>query len=187
MVFDTETTGFDFKNDRVLSIGAVAINKGVIDVADSLEIYVKQQVFKEDTVQIHGILKGDTLAKITEQEAVEKFLEYAGSSVLVAHHASFDKNMIDAALGRCGLGKLKNRMLDTTILYKKTKHFTSITNQNKVYSLDLLCQELNIGAKDRHTASGDAFITAIAFLKILAKLNSNNKLTVKELIRMSRF
>ena len=187
VVFDTETTGFDFKNDRILSIGAVAINNGVIDIADGIEIYIKQRVFKEDTVQIHGILKEGKLAKIDEEEAIERCLDYIGNAILVAHHASFDRNMINAALDRKGLGKLKNRMLDTGILYKKTKHFTSIIDRNKIYSLDQLCQELNISTKDRHTASGDAFITAIAFLKILAKLNSDNKLTVKELFRLSRF
>lgn len=187
VVFDTETTGFDFKNDRILSIGAIAINNGVIDVADSLEIYIRQRIFKEDTVQIHGILKEGKLAKVGEEEAIEKCLEYIGNSILIAHHAAFDRNMINAALGRNGLGKLKNRMLDTGVLYKKTKHFTSIIDQNKMYSLDQLSQELNVSTKDRHTASGDAFITAIVFLKILAKLNPDNKLTVKELFRMSRF
>ena len=43
VVFDTETTGFDTLKDRILSIGAVSIFNKIINVSDSIEVYLKQE------------------------------------------------------------------------------------------------------------------------------------------------
>jgi len=181
IAFDTETTGFNYKEDRVLSIGAIAINEGAIDVSDQLELYLEQEVFSPDTVEIHGIRKNNNFDTISETEAVEMFIKYIGNSVLIAHHADFDKRMINMVLKRQGLGVLKNKFLDTGTLFNRTKHQVYRNHRaNNHYSLDELCNDLKISKSDRHTASGDAFITAIAFLKIIArlKINKNDKVSV---------
>ena len=61
VAFDTETTGFDKKEDRILSIGAVEIINKTIRASNTFEIYIKQEVFKPETVKIHGILKDGDL------------------------------------------------------------------------------------------------------------------------------
>ena len=43
------------------------------------------------------------------------------------------------------------------------------------YALDDLADKFDISKKDRHTAMGDAYITAIAFLKIVKKLKEKKK------------
>jgi DNA polymerase-3 subunit epsilon len=47
VVFDTETTGLDFRTDVILSIGAVGIVGNTISVKDSLELFMIQMFFKE--------------------------------------------------------------------------------------------------------------------------------------------
>ncbi|WP_438710396.1 3'-5' exonuclease [Aquimarina muelleri] len=184
IAFDTETTGFDYTHDRILSIGAIAIKKNAIDVSDQLEIYLDQEIFNKNTVEIHGIRKNNGLTKVIEKKALEFFIDYIGDAILIAHHAEFDKKMINKALSRQNLGTLKNRILDTGILFKKIKHQVYLTNQQNVhYSLDELCNDLKISKSDRHTASGDAFITALAFLKILTKLKKNKKIEISDLFR----
>ncbi|WP_238320849.1 3'-5' exonuclease [Neotamlana nanhaiensis] len=176
VAFDTETTGFDSKTDRILSIGAVSITGKTIQVNQSLEIYIEQDVFKPETVKIHGLLKKGSLQKITEIEAIKLFLDYIKDAVLVAHHAGFDKKMVNEMLIRNGLDKLKNRFIDTGILYNKSKHIIYRDNLKEHYSLDDLSDELNVTKEDRHTASGDALITAMVFLKILARLDKRKNL-----------
>lgn len=178
--FDTETTGFDTLNDRILSIGAVSILNKTVAVSDTFETYIKQSVFKKDTVKIHGLLKKGKLHQIEELAALKLFLAYIKNDILVAHHIGFDYKMINEALLRNGLGKLKNRKLDTGTLYKKSKHIIYRDNL-KNYSLDDLCEELKIQKIDRHTAIGDALITAIAFQKIVGRLNKKNMLKLKKL------
>ncbi|ALJ03907.1 DNA polymerase III subunit epsilon [Pseudalgibacter alginicilyticus] len=172
VVFDTETTGFDSDADRILSIGAVTIQNKKIAVKSNFEIYLHQEVFKPETVKIHGILKDGKFKKVSELEAIKSFLDYIKTDVLVAHHARFDYRMVNSMLLRNGLGKLKNNFIDTAVLYKKSKHII-YQETLKNYSLDELAKELNVPIIDRHTASGDALITAIVFLKILSRLKSN--------------
>lgn len=181
ILFDTETTGFDFKKDRVLCIGAVAVRNGRVIIKDNLEIYLNQDIFNPNTVEIHGILKNEKVKKFEEKEALQIFLEYIKDSVLVAHHTSFDTGMINAALKRNGFKKLKNKTLDTETLFTRSKHIVNIIDPNKRYTLDEISSELKISVKDRHTAAGDAYITAIAFLKILAKLNKDGKMKFRDL------
>ncbi|UOB17117.1 3'-5' exonuclease [Abyssalbus ytuae] len=167
IVFDTETTGLNVVNDRILSIGAVAVKNNFIDVSDSFEIYLNQEKYNATTVEIHGILKEGKLIKADEGDAVVKFLEYIKESVLVAHHTAFDMAMINEALKRMKLPKLKNRSIDTGYLFKKLNNDTT---ENKHYALDELCVNFNIPMHDRHTATGDAFITALLFLKLKKQL-----------------
>ncbi|GAA4281749.1 3'-5' exonuclease [Gaetbulibacter aestuarii] len=174
VAFDTETTGLNTKEDRVLSIGAVAFTGKIIAVKNSLELYVHQEIFKPETVKIHELLRTGK-EKISELEAIKAFLAYIKDSVLIAHHANFDKNMINEMLKRNGLGKLKNTFIDTGVLYRKSKHIIYRENLPH-YSLDDLCKELKVPKVDRHTASGDALITAVIFLKILARLDKQKHL-----------
>lgn len=182
IIFDTETTGLDIKNDRILSIGTIAIQGNIIKVSDSFECYVKQDKFNSGTVKIHGLLKEGTHDKISEKEAAIQFLAHVKNAVLVAHHAAFDIGMLNQALKRLGLPKLKNKVLDTGHLYKKTKLDTTKLH----FSLDHLSNRFNIPQHDRHTASGDAYITALLFVKLIKVLSKNKTLTLKYLLRSDK-
>ena len=166
VVFDCETTGLDHKSDRILSIGAVAIQNNEIIVNDYLEVFLQQDVFKAETVLIHGILREGKEEKIVEAEAVIRFLEFVKDATLVGHHVDFDIEMINQSLARLDLGKLKNQSMDTDIMYQKLKYLP----YEQHTSLDELCTIYKIKKSDRHTASGDAFITALLFLKLKRKL-----------------
>lgn len=182
IIFDTETTGIDIKKDRILSIGAISSINNTISVSDSFELYLEQAIFSSETVKIHGLLKNGNLKKVSELEAIKQFLKYIETSVLVGHHIGFDIGIINQMLLRHNLGKLQNKRLDTGTLFRKSKH--EVYKENlKHYSLDDLCEELKVQKIDRHTASGDALITAIVFLKIIARLNKKNKLTLKSLFK----
>jgi len=182
VVFDTETTGLDTKKDRILSIGCIAVEDLKIKVSDQLETYVTQDIFNSETVKIHGLLKQGKFTKIEELEAVQQFLAYVKDAVLVAHHAAFDVAMINNVLQRHGLPKLKNKVLDTGHVFQKTKLDTSKPH----FSLDELSKRFDIPMHDRHTASGDAYITALLFLKLVSKLTAKHPLKLKDLLRPVR-
>jgi DNA polymerase-3 subunit epsilon len=180
VAFDTETTGLQITKDRILSIGAVSVFRNSIDVADSLETYLEQEEFNKDSVAIHGLLKQGNFIKLSEKEAIIQFLDFIKDAVLVAHHTAFDLAMINECLKRQGLPRLKNKTLDTGILFKKTKQHEP---KEKPYSLDELCTIFHVPKHDRHTASGDAFITALLFIKMISQLKKANKnLTLKDLL-----
>ncbi len=173
VVLDTETTGFDYEKDRLLCIGAVSMIHNVILVKDSFEMYIKQEHFNPKTVEIHGIIHNTKITTFTEEEAIIRFLDYIKGSVLVAHHAVFDIKMINIALKRLGFPNLKNQVLDTMDLYAKTRIKSNIINQKKMYSLDDIAENYAINLSDRHTAAGDALITAFVFSKTTSTLNKS--------------
>lgn len=183
VVLDTETTGFDYENDRMLCIGAIVLQNNSIAVQDSFEVYIEQQKYNQATAQIHGILREHVLDRPKEAEALQQFLDFLGDSIIIAHHTIFDITMINKALERNGLPILKNKTLDTAYLYKKTLLNSYLLDRKDHYSLDDLADKFDISKKDRHTALGDAYITAIAFLKILKKLRDKGDLTWKTLFK----
>lgn len=183
VVLDTETTGFDYENDRILCIGAIVLQNNRISIQDGFEVYILQEHYNKATAQIHGILKDFVLDRPNELEALQQFLDFLGDSIIIAHHTVFDVTMINKALERNGLPELKNRTLDTAKLYKKTLLSSYLLERKDHYTLDDLADKFDISKKDRHTAMGDAYITAIAFLKILKKLREKGEVTWKLLFK----
>lgn len=180
VVLDSETTGFSLIKDRMLCIGALKLSEDQIVVKDSFEVYIQQEHYDSESAEIHGILKKSKRDSVSELDALKQFLVYAKNYVLVGHHVMFDVNMINAALKRNGLPKLKNKSLDTESLYTRTLLISTVVHKKERYSLDDLAKRFSISRKDRHTALGDAFITAIAFLRIIEKLKSKK---IKDLLK----
>ncbi|RZJ54798.1 MAG: 3'-5' exonuclease [Flavobacterium sp.] len=183
VVLDTETTGFDYETDRILCIGALVLQNGVISIQDSFEMYLEQDHYDKSTAQIHGILKDLLIKRPTESEALEKFLAFLEDSIIIAHHTIFDITMINRALERNGFPLLTNMTLDTASLYKRTLIKSHLFERKDHYTLDDLADKFDISKKDRHTALGDAYITAIAFLKIIKKLKEKKEINLSQLFK----
>jgi DNA polymerase-3 subunit epsilon len=184
VVFDTETTGLDTRKDRILSIGAVRIEQWAIDLSASFERLVNQERRNggRESIPIHGILPVERPEGLNEEQAVQAFLGYIGNSVLVGHHVLFDISMINEALRRMGLGKLKNRYLDTARLALRLQR-GPYQRRDPYPGLDQLCDRYGILPEDRHTAAGDAFLTALVFLKMLGQLKGRGVRNLGDLLR----
>ena len=185
-VIDSETTGLDTSKDRILSFGGVKIIHERIQVRDTLEIFIAQDHFDASSVPIHGILKTGPNARIPEREALMQLGAYLEDTVLVGHHIGFDLEMIRQAQMRHGLPPLENIALDTGRLYRKTLLKSPLVPKKPSYSLDELAKKYDISCKDRHTALGDAYITALAFMHILAQLNIKPGTSLRDLVRIAR-
>ncbi len=184
VVFDTETTGFDLKKDKLLSIGAVRVKNFQLLVADSLDILIAQPIdLQGKSIEIHGILPSQNQKGLSEKEAVERFLRFCKNSVLVGHHVGFDKSMIDQILKRMIGKKLKNKALDTLDLAMRVNPPGSFVKPGD-YTLDRLSELYHLPLSDRHTAAGDAYITALLLMKLLVRLRKRGVHTLGDLMRV---
>ena len=186
VVFDTETTGVEARKDKLLSIGALAIEGNTISVSDSFEIFIQQNdIVGDEAIGVHGILKKGKKVKISEQEAVKHFINFCGNSVLVGHHVGFDIAMINNHLEKNYGIKLHNRFIDTGALEERIAFFdlNYYTQIPLDLSLDALAKKYNIETFDRHRALGDAYITGILFLKLVNQLKKKKILTGKDLMK----
>lgn len=169
-VLDTETTGLNSKTDEIVSYGSIRVTGFRILVNSVKEYYLKPTKQNREAVKIHGIIKKDGF--ISHREFVERLLTELGATILVAHHAGFDKAMLEKAGKAFGLKRILNPTIDTYDLAVRLeigKNYNPKMVNGLDYSLDKLCERYQIPLDDRHTAAGDAFLTAQLLLKLLKK------------------
>lgn len=166
VIFDMETSGLDYKDDVVLSIGAIGVTNNAIEIGDFFEVFIKQDRFASQSVALGDGLNETGHEKIVEAEALIQFLNFVKDAPLVSHNINLDVEMLNQALKRLDLGRIRNPLMDTNVLYQRWKDLP----EDKHLTLDELCDALKVRRSDRHTASGNAYITAIIFLKLKARL-----------------
>ena len=167
VVLDTETTGLNPRTDRIITIGAVAVQNGEILIEDSFDALLKV-THNTSAVTVHGVTRDQSLKGMEEPRALELFLDYLQDGVIVGHHIGHDIATFDEAYQRHWGFRLSNRCLDTmdlTLHLEKAAAFSGRPQIRQV-TLDALCEMFGVIPHDRHTASGDAFITAQVFLRL---------------------
>jgi DNA polymerase III subunit epsilon len=168
VVLDSETTGLNPAVDRLVTIGAVAVQGGDIVVEDSFSVMLQVERNTE-AVTVHGVTRDEAKKGHTEPQAIERFLDYLRDGVIVGHHIGHDIATVEAALERHWGTKLLNRNLDTMDLTLHLERDGAFTGRPPIrhFTLDSLCTMFGVIPHDRHTATGDAFITAQVFLRLL--------------------
>ncbi|KGO86857.1 DNA polymerase III subunit epsilon [Flavobacterium rivuli WB 3.3-2 = DSM 21788] len=166
VVFDMETTGVDAKEDVILSIGAIAVVGNGIEVGDFLEVAILQDKFSPKSIAFNNGIVDLSSEKVVEAEGMIQFLNFVKDSILVGHNVNLDIEMVNQALKRLDLGRLKNPLMDTNALYQRWKGLPDDTRT----SLDDVCDALKIDKSDRLTAWGNAYTTALVFLKLKRKI-----------------
>ena len=185
VVFDTETTGFDTSNDVVISIGAVALDGFKINVNDSFEVLIRRDsVGDSEAVTTHGLLLKDLHEGAEEKDALNSFLAYTGDGVLVAQHADYDVAMINRMLRKRYRFDLLNQVIDTASLAKRLEKgpYYNLAHKSGEYRLDTLLERYGIRLYDRHTAAGDAYLTAQLFQMLLMKAEKSGIKNLRDLM-----
>lgn len=167
VALDTETTGLDARTDRIVSIGAVAVRAGQIDLADAFECVLKVS-HNTSAVTVHGVTRDDARHGREEADALADLLGYLRDGVIVGHHIGHDLAMLNAAARRqLGIG-LANRSLETMDLALHLRSDGALALPEPLdSSLDALLACFSITPHDRHTAPGDALLTAQVFQRLL--------------------
>jgi len=182
VVLDCETTGLDARRHRIISIGGVSVSQCEIDLGDTFEALLQVR-FNTYATLVHGITRDQTRAGMDESEAIARLLTYLRDGVIVGHHIGHDLAMIDAALGRHSDGQLLNRHIDTGELVQRLLLDGALEDRAppKDLSLDSMCAVFGVLPYGRHTAPGDAFLTAQIFLRLLRIAKRSGRGTLDQL------
>jgi DNA polymerase III subunit epsilon len=182
VVLDSETTGLNPRIDRLVTIGAVAVRNGEILLDDAFDALIRVDE-NTSAVTVHGVTRDESRAGMEEAEAIERFLDYLGDGVIVGHHIDHDIITFDAACERRWGLRLCNRSLDTMDLTLHLERDGGFAGRPPIrrYTLDALCELFGVLPHDRHTASGDAFITAQVFLRLLRLASRHGRQTLGRL------
>ena len=182
VVLDSETTGLDPRKDRIVTIGAIAVLNHEILIEDSFEALLKVQ-YNSSAVTVHGVTRDESLAGLDEPEALDQFLRYLGNGIIVGHHIGHDVNTFNAGYERHFGFHMENASLDTMELALHLERDGAFAGRDAIqdFSLDALCALFNIIPHDRHTAPGDAFITALVFQRLLRLAVKHKRTTLARL------
>jgi DNA polymerase-3 subunit epsilon len=179
VVLDSETTGLDPRTDRLVTIGAVAVQAGEIRLDDTFDALLALD-YNTSAVTVHGITRDESRGGLREPEALARFLDYLADGVIVGHHILHDIQTLDAGYERHWGFTLGNHYLDTMDLTRHLERDGALDGYPPIrhFTLDSLCEMFGVVPHDRHTASGDAFITAQVFLRLLRLAGRHGRLTL---------
>lgn len=150
VIFDFETTGLNFQFDRIVEVGGVKIRKG--EVLGQFEQLVKPDVpMKKEAERITGIRSQDLKNAPPIQKVLPEFLNFAKGSVLVAHNASFDMGMLNAACKRLNY----HVFFKAICTLKVSRTFLKLPN----HKLDSLAKYFQLHFESRHRSLGDVLVT----------------------------
>ncbi|KAF0103278.1 MAG: exonuclease [bacterium] len=161
VVVDVETTGLDLARDRLIAIGACAVENGEVVMADSFEIVLRQdRISTKDNILIHGIGGEAQREGLEPAEALLRFLDFLGKSPLVAFHVTFDQTMIKRAVKEYLGFDFKHPWLD--LAYVMPGLLPQFAQRYR--ALDDWSNYFEISNFARHSALADALATAQLFL-----------------------
>ena len=144
VVFDTETTGIDFDTDRIIELGAVALEKeGETGSLNCLIRLPQGHRLPPFIVDLTGITDEELAQKgVSEEEAGAAFchlLEGAKRPLLVAYNAQFDLNFLYWFLKKSGNAQVLRlpRFLDALTVYKDRRDYPhKLCNAIEAYHLE---------------------------------------------------
>ncbi|MDO8876845.1 MAG: DUF294 nucleotidyltransferase-like domain-containing protein [Pseudolabrys sp.] len=175
VVIDTETTGLEPAKARILEIGAVPLKGGKLAEGAGKRQLVNPGVpIPEATTRIHHI-DAATVADAPAFAAVWPDMAATMSgAILIGHTLGFDLAVLKRECERAGLPWAAPRTLDTRLLAQVAEpHLGG-------YTLEHLASWLGVTVEARHSALGDAILTAKIFLALLPKLRAGNIRTLAE-------
>lgn len=166
VVVDVETSGLNPNRDRLIAIGAVAIQHARISVQDSFEIILRQDIVSgKDNILVHGIGGTAQVGGFPPVEALLRFLEYLGTDPLIAFHVTFDATALRCALRKYLKLNFKHDWLD--LAYVMPALFPERANECRTLDDWMTC--FGIRNIARHNALADALATAELCLIALNK------------------
>ncbi len=144
VVFDTETTGLDYRRDRIIEIGAASLEAGA--EVGGMDFFIRLPEGRRLDPFITG-LTGITQERLEAEgvgdgEAARAFadlLEGAERPLVVAYNAQFDLNFLFYLLQSQGLGAVlkRPRFLDALTVYRDRRDYPhKLENAIAAYGLE---------------------------------------------------
>lgn len=187
VVLDCETSGLDPARDRLLSVGAVAVRGGRIELAESFSALLRQESASDAAnILVHGIGGEAQRNARPAGEVLREFSDFLGDGLPVAYHAPFDDAVLRHAMARQPGLRAPRDWLDLAQLAPVLRPGSMRGPDLARRALDDWLEEFGIACPQRHDALADAYATAQLLLVLLAEAERQGSGTVQRLRRLAR-
>lgn len=163
IIFDTETTGLDSKNDRIIEIGGIELINH-FPSGRTFHVYINPDGTKihPDAMAVHGITEESLKGKPVFAGIVDGLVEFFEGAKWIAHNASFDMGFINAEFARLGMPPVPQEQVIDTLQLARRKHPMGPN------SLDALCRRYGIDNSHRtkHGALLDSELLAEVYIEM---------------------
>ncbi len=155
---DLETTGGSFATERIIEIGIVIMEDGIVTQVYKTMVNPEKMV-SPFILQLTGIDEQDLWTAPHFSDILLTVYDLLKDALFIAHNASFDKGFLRAEFARCGI-TWDPPTLCTVRLSRRL--FPGYRRHN----LDEIMRRFSIECSARHRALGDAQVL-VEFWKIL--------------------
>jgi DNA polymerase III subunit epsilon len=169
VALDLETTGLSAETDRIVEIGAVRFLMSGQEVGRFQRLVNPERPMSPGAYAIHGLSDADLADAATAREVLPEFLEFLGdpgSTVLLAHNASFDAGFLGCELSRAGLPLSELSILDTLALARRRLPMLSS------HRLDAMAQHLGLDGAGTHRALADSLRVKDIWIRLCGPVES---------------
>lgn len=164
IVFDTETTGLDPNEDRIIELGCLELDNR-FPTGRTFHHFINPEGRRvhPDAHAVHGISDADLADKPVFGEILDAFLDFSDGAKLVAHNANFDIGFVNAELARLGQPAVEPSRVVDTLAVARRKHPMGPN------SLDALCRRYGIdnAHRTKHGALLDAELLAEVYIELI--------------------
>jgi DNA polymerase-3 subunit epsilon len=170
--FDLETTGLDPKEDAIIALGAVHLLGSRVLRHEVFEALVDPgRPIPKTSTEVHGLTWEMLKGKPKLEEVLPAFRAFLEGSVLVAHNGAFDM----AFLRKVGIDQppLVDTLLLAHLLFPDLKD----------HRLERLAERFGVPVLGRHTALGDALMTAEVYARMIPLLKERGFRTLGQALR----
>lgn len=183
-VIDIELTGLDEQRDSIVSIGAIRMSGGRIELGETFYRMMRPDQSPQGIMQ-PGSLPAGLLLEPDISASLSEFMAVCGSDVLIGHLIFTDLTFLRKEVKQLLGSEVKNPVVDTYQLY----HWLMRRETPGMYSprdvkLYEIASRLGITVSDSHDAINDAFITAQAFQRLMPMLVREGVKNVGDLIKI---
>jgi DNA polymerase-3 subunit epsilon len=131
------------------------------------------------STRIHGITAEMLDGAPPIEEVLPAFARFAEDTVLVGHNVGFDLQFLRMAEASSGV-RLTQPALDTLLLH------AALHPDHPEHTLEAIADRLGVSVVGRHTALGDALVTAEVFVSLTSLLRRRGVETVADAVALAR-
>jgi DNA polymerase-3 subunit epsilon len=155
VVAEVETSGPGGRRDRLISIGAVAVARMQVDLADCFTTVLRQERASADAnILVHGIGGQAQLAGVEPALGMLDFLDYLGMAPLVAFRADVARTVVERAMKSILGVPFRHPWIDLAAL------LPALFPQAGCATREDWLDRFGLAAASWHDATADAFVAA---------------------------